>query len=86
MLLSFLSCTAGSDFEEKVKNVTFSPGQTTACAEIPVINDNQQEIPESFSVGFGTFPPGSPIQPGLIPTAEVIIMDDDGGMYTCMSS
>ena len=68
-MIYFLSA---ADYMETVNDVTFTPGQMMTCAEIPIVADDVQEIPETFSVGFGT---GGPATPGPSATSIVTIID-----------
>ena len=76
-------CTAVNDIEPVSTNIVFTPMQSVACADIPIKNDLDPELTESFTVRFA-FQPGQAqiIQstPGRV--ARVTILDDDGGEST----
>ena len=63
--------TAGSDYVPLMEMVTFEPGVTRVCVDIPIINDTTLEPPETFSV---EIPPSDDVDPG--PPAIVTIIDD----------
>ena len=50
-ILSLLSpYSVGTDFSGAVQTVTIRAGETEACANIMIVNDNIQEGPEQFCV------------------------------------
>ena len=51
--------------------VTFSPGQTRICTNIPIVNDSIPEPPETFIVGI---PPDNDVDPG--PPTNIEIIDE----------
>lgn len=60
------------------KDVTFKPLEEMACAEVSIIDDSNEELPENFQVGFGDFPPDTPgLTTGMITISTVTIIDDD---------
>ena len=68
--------STGDDYRETVTDVTFRPDQSMTCAEIPIVDDTEEEVPENFRVGFGTTPvPGT--RPGDRPITTVTIIDND---------
>ncbi len=46
------------------------------CAEILIIDDTMQELPENFNVGFGQSPSGTFV-PGPTSMSQVTIIDND---------
>jgi hypothetical protein len=69
---------AADDFMETVKNVTFKPLENTTCAEVPIVDDNNMEVSEDFTVGFGsTLPPIPGLSVGMTALSTVTIIDDD---------
>lgn len=58
--------------------MTFKAFEKMACAEVSIVDDNTQEQPETFIVGFGgpiTQLPG--IVVGMVTQTTVTIMDND---------
>lgn len=89
------TATAGSDYTAIVNRaVTFAPGQTSVTINVPVLNDNLQEIAESFSlaisglvgatgfenVGFATIGASdqAPSQNVLVTVDDVVVNEGDG--------
>lgn len=73
--ISFLLFSA-NDFIEAVADVIFKPFENVSCAEVPIVDDETQELPEQFSVGFGG--PSIPgVVRGTVSTSTVTIIDDD---------
>lgn len=67
---------SADDFVETVTGVTFKPFENISCAEVRIVNDATQELPEQFSVGFsGPSMPG--VVRGTVSTSTVTIIDDD---------
>ena len=63
-----------------VKNITFQPTERRACGTVAIIDDSNPEDPEPFAVTFevpGDM--GGVIIPPTTATAEITIIDDDGG-------
>ena len=59
-----------------MKEVTFKPFENETCAEVSIVDDNTQELPETFMVGFGAVNiPG--VLPGTVTLSVVTIIDDD---------
>ena len=80
LLLMDGTAQVGSDYSGSSHQVVFSPGQSQACVSIPVIDDDECEVTESFSVKLpdpaivGSYILGQP------KTCTVSIMDNDS-MY-----
>ena len=70
---SHLFLPAGGDYTPlDLQMVTFSPGLTRICINIPIVNDSIPEPPETFTV---EIPPDDDVNPGPPTTIEII---DDG--------
>ena len=55
--------------------MTFAPGQLRACYNQSVVDDEEPESPESFILRIVDNPD---ITPGVPPTTQINIIDDDG--------
>lgn len=64
------------DFSTTNVQVTFAPGQTKRCVDIPYINDNIPEDDEMFNVVIQDTDNISPSQPS---TTKITIIDEDRG-------
>lgn len=75
--LSFFDLpSSGSDIVEIMKEVTFKPFENMTCAEVAIVDDTDQELPETFTVAFGASNvPG--VQPGAVTVSVITILDDD---------
>lgn len=62
---------------ETINNITFKPFETTTCAEVPIVDDNNQELPENFVVGFDSGQPRPGVRAGIISVTTITIIDDD---------
>lgn len=61
-----------------MKEVTFKPFENITCAEVPIVDDNTQELPETFTIGFGTEVENIPgVQTGTVAISTVTIIDND---------
>lgn len=68
--------TAGSDYNvPDVRTVTFGPGRTEAFYEIPIVNDDDHESSETFTVSLNTTDPNVNVIDGNV---TITIIDDDG--------
>ncbi|NJN30485.1 MAG: hypothetical protein HC824_08705 [Synechococcales cyanobacterium RM1_1_8] len=75
--LSLLGDTAqaGSDFVGDPITVTFAPGETVKTIAIPLLNDDQPESTERFTLQLGQPTGGASL--GQITSAQVILVDDE---------
>ena len=62
---------------ETVKDVTFKPFENMTCAEVPVVDDDTQEFPETFVLAFGAVQDIPGVQPGAVAASTITILDDD---------
>ena len=69
--------TLASDFDDTIRNVTISPGDTSAVVSIPIIDDNIVEGDERFDVVLQ--PQGNEFTIRSPGQAVVVITNDDGG-------
>lgn len=54
-LLQLQIFTAGSDYNvPDIGTITFQPGGTEACYEIPIVNDHEHESSEKFTASLST--------------------------------
>jgi Calx-beta domain len=67
--------TAPADYLARLGTVTFSPGQTGAVVDVPVVPDNRKESPEAFAL-WVTEVTNARHGDGV---AVGVIVDDDGG-------
>ena len=67
------------DFKPLAANITFQPGETVSCGEVPIIDDPDEEPPEVFMVSFGSMDPNIPVRPGVVAVSQVTIIDNDMG-------
>ena len=58
--------------------VTFFSGMTEATVQVPIINDNTQELTEEFSAVITTEDPNVSIDED---TAAITILDNDGELF-----
>ena len=58
--------------------VTFFPEMTEATVQVPIINDNTQELTEEFSAVITTEDPNVSIDED---TAAITILDNDGELF-----
>ena len=58
--------------------VTFFAGMTEATVQVPIINDNTQELTEEFSAVITTEDPNVSIDED---TAAITILDNDGELF-----
>ena len=75
--MQLIICThlAGEDYQDRTYVLTFAPGTTRLCREIPIIDNPPVEPPETFIV---LIPPG----PGIdVPPPATINIIDDGENY-----
>jgi hypothetical protein len=68
------SATAGSDYTTRSGTLTFIPGQTSRTFTVPIINDTNTELNETFTVTLST-PTNASL--GTPNPATVTIIDDD---------
>ena len=62
---------------ETAHDVEFKPLENMTCAEVPIVDDGEEEPPEDFMIAFG--PPTDGLTVGDIPQAVVTILDNDDG-------
>ncbi len=84
MIVAFALTTATQDYMINMNDltVTIPAGDPTEmCIEVVIVNDDTAlEGPETFEFVFTGLPPN--VGPGpMNPTAEVTIVDDEGGKY-----
>ena len=73
------TATVGQDYSNVSRDVVFAAGATgaalTQTVSVPVLNDTADENDETFTIGFGTLPPG--VEAGALLLVTVTITDDD---------
>ena len=69
--------TPGSDFTTVSGTVTFADGQAAATFNVPIIQDDSQEVNERFQVFIGTPTGGATMASSPESRATVTILDDD---------
>ena len=69
--------TLASDYDALVSDLTFTPGNERICRNIPIINDDLYEDPETFTVSLTTSESFVTIDPTR-QTGTAIINDNDG--------
>ena len=74
-MLSIYHIIEPSDFSLATSTVTFSPGQSRACYNQAVVNDDVPENTESFDVSIIDNPAIDIGDPGV---TRIDIIDDDG--------
>ena len=73
----------GEDFAAGSEVVTFQPGETRACADFDIQNDEVvEDTEERFTVQIDEITPSS-VEMGDNPTATVTITDDDCELTFC---
>ena len=72
----YAETTGGVDFSTANVQVTFMPGQTRRCVNIPFTNDNVPEGDEMFNVEIQNSTDVSSRPPS---TTKITIIDDDRG-------
>ena len=69
---------AGEDYTAVDKTFTFSSGGVTEqTCSIPILDDNLNELSESFDVGLSGATGGASVVSGILGSADVTILDDD---------
>lgn len=73
-------CFSAGDFVKVRKNLTFQPDERKICVNVPIMDDNNMEPMESFTVGFVP-DQGGGFSVGPNPISTVTIVDDDGKAF-----
>lgn len=77
MILAFFSPIAGSDYEAITQSVvTFAPNIMTTTLAVQTLNDNINEMSETFELTLQPNPSGATL--GTDDKATVTITDNDG--------
>ena len=66
---------APDDYTSVSQDLTFQPGSERQCVEVPIVNDDDLENEEQFSVTITTEEDRVTLEPD---STTVIITDDDG--------
>ena len=67
-----------NDYEAGPYTISFAEGQTRACTDIPIVDDDVHEPEQDFTVSMEV-PSGLPLRPG--DNATVTITDDDRKLF-----
>ena len=70
-----LCFAAPDDYTSVSQDLTFQPGSERQCVEVPIVNDDDLENEEQFSVTITTEEDRVTLEPD---STTVIITDDDG--------
>ena len=74
--------TDDEDYDSAVQNVTFTAGQTSAIANIIIIDDADIEGDEFFVILLGASGLPAGVSAGSVFQASVTIVDNDGEFFT----
>ena len=71
----FLLCSAPDDYTSVSQDLTFQPGSDRQCVEVAIVNDDELENEEQFTVTITTEEDRVTLEPD---STTVTITDDDG--------